>query len=242
MPLPPNSHVEITVLAAASGQAVINVLNYKAHSGNAGVATLAQLAAAFREEWKDNICPELHESYEVQAYLCRTISGMVFLPPIIPGSPTSRPALRYSEQVIVQGLAADVGGMATASHPTFTAVSIQKVCGPVTTPALVPLTSEKLIKGGMRLGPIAEASTDTTEGNALSSAFATEVLDALNLISTLTAAGETFNLEVLSFYKDSVHRVDGALPTFARAGVTSFLVNPYASTQVTRKQRARGGA
>lgn len=237
------NHVEITVLASASGQSIINVLNYRAGLTNAAPHTLEDFLTEFRDEWRTGILPLLHESYVIQAYVGRVISSMVFLPPIPPQGPNARPAIRYSEQFILQGAgASDTGDKITDAHPTFTAISAQKVCGPVTDPAGVVLPAEKIIRGGIRLGPIVEADTEALEGNALTAAAAAAALAGLIVIQVVALGGDTMNMEVLSFYKDLNHRVIGPLPTFATATVSSFLVNPFISTQVTRKQRARGGA
>jgi hypothetical protein len=240
-------HVEVTVLGAASGQQVMNVMHYRAVDGSLPT-TIQGFVNQFRTEWRDNFIPLLHDSYVAQAYLARVISGMIWLgasdvPPTL-----TRPAVRYSEQAIAQGgTALDTGDLVGAAHPTFTAVSAEKVCGQVFDASIPPvaLTQEKLIRGGMRIGPIVEVDTEVAEGNALTAAKTAAVAAALGTIRHIAVPGEgEVDMEVLSFEKNRLPRTlpISGLPTFAHALVTSFIVNPFASTQVSRKQRARGGA
>lgn len=239
--LTPNEHIQVEIHAVASGQAVLNVLHYKVHSTAPGTHTLAAWLDAFRTIFRVEILPLLHETYDVQAYSARTIEGMIDLnPEALPAD--ARPVLRFNDQEVLQGAAADVGGVATPALPTYAAVSVAKVCGPVTKPDLTPLTGEKLLKGGMRWGPIVEADTQTDEPNALDETTVSDWQSAVDGILSISVDTTTCQMEVLSFFKNTLPRREGLTPVFARAHVNSVLVNPYASTQVSRKQRPRGGA
>jgi len=238
-------HIEVNVLGVCQGEEIANQFYYYSDFGNGGTFTLSAFLTEFIANWRTARIAVVADLYSVAFYQARQISGMVFLPVVPPASPTSRPALRFSEQVIVAGTASDVGDIAAASGeilPTFNAISVQKICGPVTDPINGALTNEKLLSGACRIGPVFDDDTEVGAPNVILAARRTTYRTAMLPLLAMTVSAQSVKMEVLSFIKDGVHRVSGTDPTFARAQVTDFVFNPNCGSQVSRKASNRIGA
>jgi len=238
----PGDHLEFTVIGKCQNQDLVNTLHYKVNPANATSDTLAVWLTEFIAQWRANWIANASQLYQVFIYQARKIGTMVFLPVVPPMSPTSRPAMRYTEQVVVAGTGSDVGDVADdLIQPTFNAIGVHKVTGIVTDRDYVTLGNEKLIKGSMRLGPVLEADSIGVLPNELGAVARGAYENDIENFLSLTVGANTAFMEVLSFYKNGVHRTDGADPTFACSLVNNVIVSLYITSQVTRKQGNRSG-
>jgi len=251
MPIERYDIVEITVKGEASGQAIDNVFHYRAEDF-VGARDLDSFLSNFRLDWEGPICDLLTTEYSVLSYEARILGGMIWLTEAVPPSLPSRPAIRYKESVQQDGDVDSVGTDAPPAHPTQTAVSIRKKCGPLYTWAVdvaqdeepVLKALEKMVDGGCRLSSIAEDLSEAADQNRWTAAYVTAVgaaFDSIRVVST-GAAAQNMTMCVLSPVANKVQRTLPAsgLPTLYVAEVTSFSVNPYVSSQNSRKQSRAG--
>lgn len=244
--------VEIRVRGESSGQAIDNILFYKAINTFAGEHPLSDFLNEFIDNWQDNICPLLTSDYSVLDYRARICGGIIWRGAADTPPTDTKPAMRYREAVAIDGGVSDVGVDDPPSHPTQTAVSVRKVCGIPKTWAVdvdpdaapVVTTLEKAVDGGIRLAPIAEDLSEAADQNRWTAAFVTLVGTAMETIREIDPGvpANVLRMCVPSFFKEGRQRVlpVSGLPTMLIAEVTSFSVNPYVSSQNTRKQRRAG--
>jgi hypothetical protein len=115
-----------------------------------------------------------------------------------------------------------------------------------TSPPVV-LAAEKVMKGRIAFSPILETRTEILDGNALTAATITDVADAMTALDDISDGYPAIQMCIVSRYKNNVHRRsgpagDGLFPGLAVALCSSYVVNPNLSSQVSRKERGRGGA
>lgn len=164
MPAPTNLAVddvlEFTVDGRADSQQVTNVLHFRVNSALVPPTTNVTLIAALVALWRINILPLLNENFAVANYLMKKIAS------VTAGVPTpNQPhpfTLAFEWEIAQPGAAADVGGTAGASLPTFVTASVRKLTG----------FGGRYWRGGIRFGTINEADT-LAGGNQLTGAAKT---------------------------------------------------------------------
>jgi len=229
------SNLQIDVRGVMAGQAINNSFNYIVETYTAGGTNDAVLA--FQQAWRDEILPLVSAQYQVLAYVGAEIEG--FVPYLHSGF--YRIATRYKGAFEEEGDPDDDDGvLATDPLPTYAAVSVRKICAGLTNFEEDPMPLEKRIRGGFRISGIVEAQTKAASGNELEDATLTAFEDAMVNLRTVSGAGFSMKMEVVSLYKDTLARVaiveGNAVAQPGRATVTSMTVSPYVSSQVSRKQ------
>lgn len=232
----------VVVRGEMLGQSVVNVLSYIAESPLHSPLTFDAntVLDAFRERWRTYILLGCSQTYSVVSYLVRKAGGAQFV------DPSATPIVSnivYTESAVANGTSNDVGGQAGPVFPSFVAVGAQKACGPWLRNDTggtdeIPLSTSP--KGGIRIAGTLEADTNTLEHklNAAALSVWTTRISALTPIPVggnpgLTMAVTTTRVNGATLFDP------GVPPTafFAAARVNSLAVNPYMTSQVSRKQR-----
>lgn len=252
MAVPANAVIEVKVLGASFGQSVHNIMHYRVQDfAGDPVDNLIGWLTSFRTDFRAQILPLLTTDYAVLEYRASVVEGMLWdFSQLDENDDPFKAVMRFSDQAALTGHAVDDKGTdAPPSHPTSTAVTVQKVCGPFMSLGtdLVPpadpvqLAFEKRGRGGMRFGVIAEDTTQALNGNLLEGAYVTAWEAALGFLLNVTCAGPAIvaDMCVVSTHKNGAQRVkpEGGLPTIAVANVSSVAVSSFVSTQTSRKQR-----
>jgi len=231
-----NDNVEVRVKAISNGQDITNTAFYINTLAD-GSDTLLDFGNAFRTMWRANFLPLLHLSYEVASYEFRTIARLVNLATVVGAPP--RPVFRYRDAVVIPGVpATDIGGGGDPGTPTFVGFGAGKVCGPTTWPDQVGIPAGwKALKGSTRCSPISEINTDAADQNRLLPAFIPQVQDAMDARKLITMFGTQWEEIVVSKMQDGQLWFRAGVLLYGIAKVTSYNVNEFVTSQVSRKQR-----
>lgn len=230
-------NIQIDVRGEMFGQAINNTFHFIV--SNDGF-TMEDAVTAFRGEWRANILPLVCVDYQVNKYIGAVIDGFVFNGGVtVP--PNYRFGPRFTESFELAGDAAlDDGDVATDPLPSYVAVSATKVCGTLTDFDENDVTLEKRLRGGVRFAGIPIVSLKTDETNELAALVLADWQAAVTAIRQIEGGGLDLIMEVVSMQKNNLPRtriVGGLTEPFpVRGTVTSLVVSPYISSQVSRKQ------
>lgn len=227
MPFTNTSVVEIAVKGlSATGQDITNVFHYRNRLAEPGTFTnqaLRLMVEQFQLDWREKICPLLSNDYKVILFRGRAITGVVV-------NPTPPPAnmLTIGEQFDLPGDVLDVGAKAGIVAATFTAFGVQKLTD----------RAGKNFRGSFRLGTITETDFG---GNTVFGAAKT-ALDTNTLLFVQDFLPSTPPPEV--FWEMCVLSrtlLMAAPPPYTdvralTADVTGTRVNPFVTSQTSRKQ------
>jgi len=220
--------VRITVLGAASGQAVVNQFHY--HASTAGMTTLDQqdgLAAfldAFRDLWRVNAIPLLNTTYQVGEYRADAYSFR-FADGANPGK--FRPNVS-DIQTILGEVGPDTGSKVGVPTPTYEALGISFRAMPQQWPT----------RSSNRIGPVVEADSNV---NAVVGVTKTALLALANALkASLVARDGTAFLTRVSWSTKrlTTHPEPTTWPTSFLSPIISANINSFITTQVSRKERA----
>lgn len=248
----PFAHVQVLVRGNMQGQFVNNVFYY---TGTSGSDTLTAWLTAFRTEWRTNIVANVSDEYEVLFYEAMQIGGVVWLnpdgtlfpPSSIPGGgwPDVTPVLRFTDRASLTGAgAADTGSITTQSFPSYVTVGFKKTCGNLTRPEnTTPLLLGRSVRGGFRISGIPVISTDDGEANELNAAAITLWGGSGPNLRIVNSGSADAVMEVVSLFANKRPRIDpdpvlpeSYDPFYARATVTAIALNPFLTSQTSRKQ------
>lgn len=219
--------LEIVVQGVESNQAINNVFHFKQDPSNAPgtLLDLTQALTAFQNRWQAKIIPNATQQYSVYLYQASVITGRQ-LSPTRPGVNI----LTYGEQAIVMGGAGDVGALLTDPGPSFEAAGVRWVAQ----------NRGRAFRGGSRLRIGVE--NQASENKWLALALASLQLAANGLLTPYVAAigPPAVGFDIGTFGRQSFLKAPGnpVLLDYFSAW-TSAIVNPYVTSQVSRKQRQR---
>lgn len=228
--------VEIAVKGQAENQAVVNVFRWVTQLAPAAPNTgdLALSLNNFRTLWRTNYLPLVSNNYSVSTYSAQVIIGRSTNPrpqpsPIRGWTPF---ILSYGRQEVLAGGSSDVGTRGAASVlATFNAAGCR----------WVPAVRQRWARSGSRFYAGLESDTTNNVWN-ISAGFPG---DAAAFFTTLVG-GFTCNaggdkLKLVAFGKTTyLKRPAGALsPWTYTAYISQGILNPYVTSQVSRKQRLR---
>lgn len=252
--------IEVRVIGEAEGQAIINRFHYRLTSfATPNPDNILDVPTAFRAAWRDKILPLLTDNYRVLRYeALHIVDATLLVPPAGNG-----PVFRYGTAAVING-DAGVGGAdrgqvdETISNgfPTYVAAGVRKVCGQTRETDDDAIVNRRL-RGGCRIGPLPEADTDVGAPNNIDAALITALEDAFNtggddgllIIGDDEGVDTTIaQMHVLGLYlgNNEPYPTEADPPAgrgdnFLYAPVTSVTINPYITSQVSRKQRFRLG-
>lgn len=224
-PLVNNNVVEVTVVASADGQMIVNRFDYLILVAT-GPGTSTDLLTTFRTRFRDEILPRLTSNYRVVRYEVRRI---------VAGFPSALPPIRYGRvydidyDQLVGVPVTDDGGVITAALPTFAAVTVRKITNLL----------GRQRRGSTRLAPIPEADTEVG-GNLLLAASQTlwqSAADDFRLAIEWTGLFNDLALLSLFSAKDFVTGggpLGNVHPYTYR--IVSYKVNNYLGSQTSRKR------
>ena len=229
------SFIQVHVSGEASGQRIDNTAYYWCESPN-GTGTLEDFTTAFRTEWRDSFLPLIHDSYTVLAYSTRVIANLISQPAT--ATKPLRTQLRYNDQHLLPGAGApDKGTISEAALPTFVGVGCAKICSRARTMANTYVAAGyKALRGSTRIGPISQAQLNAPDKNELLPAYVVTAGLAFENRKTLVGGGNSFFEIVISRMQDKQLWIFGGVPQFVFADVSSYKVNDFATSQVSRKQ------
>lgn len=227
-----NHVIRLVLRGNASGQEIVNVLHYvpllEPIPPNNFVSQYSHAFTFAIDRWKAIILPHLSSTYTLHGASLRVIEGKAPLIGVIPpGQPVAK--LVYGDGIDADVFAPNTGGVIGEASPTFVAATIRKITG----------RAGKKWKGSMRLGPIAEASTDNNLIKPVPYASLVDDIDGIMELGPLTVGGNEFlRLSVFSL-QDYVVDNNGSevIPAQTAQRVTSVTVNQNLGSQVSRKPR-----
>jgi hypothetical protein len=233
MPISDLSVVQISVRGQSNGQAVVNVFHYIPGTINPVFgSSMTQVLSAFRSGWRAAALPRLIDDYQVTEY-----SGVeIMANEPDPNDPNKR-RLKLGEEASLPGEGiSDTGAIASDPLPTYVAATFRKKTN----------LAGRSRKGSARFGPLPESFTEPGNGNQLTAAAQTALLNVATFLKTslsTTVPGDTLNPCVFSrttmLPKVPVARNDTLA---ARTAIQDVTLNVFLGSQVSRKQRASAGA
>lgn len=221
---------EIRVIGTMQGQAAINIFHYKEGEFNnpSEGDTLESALLAFRAKWRTYVLMNVADDYTVYQYEIQSILDNR-TPRDAPGPNDELYNIVYGNQAILAGTGSDIGDDATPPLPTCVAAGFRKVAS----------STARWARGSFRLCGLLESDTV--------SAFPDQLTDLrrLNLAAALTnmlqvTVGETpMSLDMVVFGRTTW--LKQANPSTPRDNyvslVNSLILNPFVTTQVSRKRR-----
>jgi len=228
------SNIQIDVRGELFGQACNNTFHYiiQTLSGEG----MIDAVTAFRTDWRANILPLLVVDYQVLKYIGAEISGFEFLH----AAPDHRYGIRYIDSVELVGDTSDNGLLDEDALPSYAAVSATKKVGTITDFDEVDLNLERRLRGGVRFSGLPLSALEPETPNKLEADVYAAWNTAVPLLKSITTAGLLAAMEVISTTKNNAPRVlfDGPdrTPRPARGTVSSLVVSPFVSSQVSRKE------
>jgi hypothetical protein len=229
MALTVNQLLEVTVLGRAQGQEILNVFHYR----SANPATyppagedLNEFSDNFLGTWRTNILTLVSSTYNVEIYRFRSLISTV---EIAPGDPPDRRVVQ-GDALDVPGTVTDVGTRGGDVLPTFAALGVRKATD----------RAGRRYRGSFRLSPLTEADTNN---NSLTTAYLFSAnAETATFVNTqlLGGFGDAAQLE-LAVFSETAALEETPPQTNLRqftAKVIGRVVNPFVTTQVSRKQSA----
>jgi hypothetical protein len=215
--------LEFSVHGRADGQEIVNIMHWHPKNPPPAIWTdpaIADYSGTLIGRWRANVCPGLASNYAVEVYKFKVWGDSVINP--APPPPAQLAAVDGFE--LASDPLLDVGSQPGLPDHTFAAVAARKFTG----------VSGRNWRGGIRFGPVAEAISD---------------------VNALTPAQlANYQAVVLAMFADMVDGIGGnpmthcvfsktlntsaagrAARTDSRA-VTSMIVNPFISSQISRKR------
>lgn len=223
--LDPNAVYEVTVRGSANNQAILNVFHYQVEeplSDPGANGTEENFLAEVKEAWDATVLPKLWVGYGVESYNLKRITGTEPVPP-----PGTGNRLIVPFQFAIPGTIDELGTRTGEPLPTYSAVGYRK-----RTP-----NPSRNGRGAFRLGPVMEE--DTTGGNALNAGavalFSPASLEPLRRVLITIAA--SFPMEMVVFSETLALLTPNTTPRLFAFEVQTIQLNPFITTQNTRKQR-----
>lgn len=221
---------EIRVIGTQQGQAAINIFHFKEGEFNdpSEADTIQAGLTAFRAKWRLNILPKVSDSYAVFQYEIQSILDNR-TPRAVPGPNDELYNIVYGSQFILGGEAADVGEIATAALPTCVAAGIRKVAA----------TTERWGRGSWRLCGLVEADTEAVTCDQLTALRKASILANATAMLQVTVGETPMSLDMVVFGKTTwLKQANPSTPRDNYVSVVdSVVVNPFVTTQVSRKRR-----
>lgn len=223
----------VTVRGVMHDQSIINEFWYR---NTGGADTAENLATNFSSRWASMICPRVSNAYSVLQYDVRKLFGAVATDPVVPAAGST---WRWSEQFIKNGTTADAGLIAAGvAMPSFVAVGFTKTVGPWFNADATNAPGLKLGRGSGRIAGPAEEYTGAAGSNRIIPASLDAWRNALETLRILNVAGTWDMIIATNSYEGApVTTGDPPVPSYRYAYVTGISVNPYMTSQISRKQR-----
>jgi hypothetical protein len=214
---------QLTIFGRSQGQQILNVFHYRRVDPAAPPISdtdLPNVVFDIRENWRALIAATFHDSYSVESYTWRTLTGTI-------ANPSPPPPSIFTEdfQFVQPGGLLDVGGVGGPALPTFDALGVQKLSN----------RAGRNFRGSARFGPHLEAQTDN---NSWTPAF---IGAAEPLISTLfvdiytDGFGGTVEMAIFSRTLALAAPPPFTLLRDLTAKVIGAKLNGFVSSQVSRK-------
>jgi hypothetical protein len=216
---------EVIARGTANSQAILNVFHYVTEDDLPVVepgATEENFLQQFATNWIASVYPKLWDGYSQDQWTLRRLNSIAANPtPPPPGMVTS------DFQFAVAASVLDGGDRAGEPLPTYAAVGYRKRTN----------NPSRNGRGAFRLGPVMEE--DTTGGNALNlgavALFNPTTLENLRRV-LITGAGN-FPMAMAVFSETLAVQNVGVRPRNFAFQVQTIQLNPFITTQNTRKQR-----
>lgn len=233
----PNQIAEVVVRGQFNGQAVLNVMHWQPYRADNPLQAVDStlFLQGFRTLWRNQVLPQASTGYQVIEYYLGIISGRTPNPFWTPASPpTITPwNLVYSGQDLLAGAAADEGAKLGAALPTFVACGV----------GWLTENRKRYFRGSTRFMVGIE---DNTSDNSWAAAYLTNTLQPMaaaflpNIQTDGGAVTKTMSMCIFArrTYLKAANAPVPVLTDFA-SEVINYRVNPYVSSQVSRKQRLR---
>jgi len=229
--------LQVRIAGSIHEQRISNVLYYAKTVGE-GNASLSAFAEKMRSMWRVWIVPKTSANYTALSYDVRQIGAPIWknMTDITQGS-----LWRYDAQTILPGnLAGDTGpGGSGTCFPSFVAVGCSKKGGhlrrasnDVVVAGAVPPT------GGIRIAGILESITQGSGDNRLIPSWQNDFQDAFDQLSEFDADGKTFTMCMVTLNANGspLQTGDPPQPDYAYSLVQGVAINPYLTSQISRKQ------
>lgn len=223
----------VTVRGVMHEQSVINEFWYQNVSG---VNTAENLAGNFSSRWATMVCPLVSAAYSVLQYDVRKLFGAAAVDPVVPAQGST---WRWSEQFIRTGTAADVGLVAAGvAFPSFVAIGFTKSVGGWFSSESVAVPGLKIGRGSGRISGPAEEFTAASGGNRLIPTAVSSWTNVMEQLRWLNVAG-TWQMAIATYtYAGApITSGDPPVPSWRYAYVNSVSINPFLTSQTSRKQR-----
>lgn len=222
----PNSILRLGVVGIMDGQAILNSFDYRI-DGNVGNEEVMPL---FKSAWEVNVVANLANTYSVQKYTYREITGR-----FRPGGIGTNP-YRFTYGLISEyPPSSGVGALTGKSYPSFVSLSVRKHSA----------HNGKNGTGGFRLSGIVKATADDAEHPT--TAMNTWALAGANSLKILAAAAGDLQLVIFNatdFLGRGIKPL-GVSPLPGNAqyvnDVTTFTVKSFFGSQLSRKTRTDMG-
>lgn len=237
--------VVVEVSGSLDEQICDNVLHYRA-AFDASLDVEA-LLTRFRYLWRTFVLPWLSVDYSVIDYDATVIDTTV---PINLVEDPVRLTYRYGDAHSFAGTTLDKGAQPSANLPSFAAAGAAKNCGQWNQPLVsvnnfngaLPVAGTKAPRGSIRFGGIHESFTEN-KGNDLTDTLRSGLQIACNQLLEFTYSGSDYaSMCVVRVRNDNgepaVISGEGPESVFGiqYAIVNSVVVNPYITSQVSRKK------
>lgn len=227
MPFFERSIIEITVQGkSASGQNVVNVFHYRRPdpaSFEFQNSHLQEAVEDFNAIWIQRAIPLLHQDYSYQQIMGKALIGTIANP-----NPPPATVLDVGEQFVFAHTSPQQGARTGQVLPSYCAVGVQKLSS----------RAGRNFRGGFRLGTIREADKVGNEVEA--GVYLPLVVTNMQafVIAPLTVSFDSDPWEMCVFSRTLAL---AAPPPFTllkdlTAKVTGAKVNPFMTSQVSRKQ------
>lgn len=237
----PNAWFTVRIQGVLAGQSVQNVLHYSSEGNTTPSAN--SFALAVQSHWRANVLPLVSSAYSVLTYTAALIEGAPLRDPTaIP----LRNRWAYSDAAAVAGNNSDVGGKSGNAAPSLVAFGFTKICGSWYSAgdnAQVPLGG--IGRGSIRIAGVLEGDTIDGDPDQVNKITAGRLLELQTLCLTLLDIVDDRNGVLAEL--GVLRKEDGLGPIQKPAGTGSFqwspvrsmTLNPYVTSQVSRKQSIR---
>lgn len=231
-----NDVVEVVVKGQAENQAVLNVFRFVTKFGPSAPNTgdLITLLSNFRTLWRAQVIPLATGNYSVVTYDAQVITGRIANPapqpnPIGGWTPN---VLVYGAQQVLAGTGSDVGLYGVSGVlATFEAAAVR----------WIPSERKRWARSGTRfyVGNESDTTTNTWNNGA---GFTTAIAALITaFVGGITMNGAGDKAVLAAFGKRTFLKAPaGSLAPWTMTRViTNGLLNPFVSSQVSRKQRLK---
>lgn len=234
----PNSLYRLYVKGRLFGQRAENTLWYHEKAGADIAADV--VAEDMQDFWQAKILPRVSVDYQVLYYELSLLSGIAYAGGTFD---RNRPLMRWSQRYKITGTSSDAGKITgEPTMPSYAAIGMQKVCdGWEESDLITPVPNKRAPRGGIRFAGMIDTDT-VSHDNLLDSSVLNSWKTVANFMVQPYTTGHVreYQMCVVTDRMDGFsEQADPGPPASGKvwvARVSSLVVNPYATTQNSRKQ------